>query len=120
MTLTCRFSLVVPTGFEPVSLPRLDNAPVHGPAPTWALTPRRADAPRTERERLRRRDRIGKPSADTREAPNTTPARTTLACPGQDQPEPPEPGALGPLARALVDLALALEHEDEEDERWTR
>jgi len=32
----------------------------------------------------------------------------------------PEPGALRPLARALVDLALALEHEDEEDVRWTR
>jgi hypothetical protein len=32
----------------------------------------------------------------------------------------PEPGSLRPLARALVDLALALEQEDEEDERWTR
>jgi hypothetical protein len=32
----------------------------------------------------------------------------------------PEPGALRPLARALVDLAVALKHEDEEDERWTR
>jgi hypothetical protein len=32
----------------------------------------------------------------------------------------PEPGALRPLARALVDLAIALEREDEEDERWTR
>ena len=102
-------------------LPRLGHAPIPRPAaPTCPLTPRRADAPRTERERLRRRDRIGKASADTREAPDTTPARTTLACPGEDRPEPPGPGALGPLARALVDLAVALEHEDEEDERWTR
>ena len=31
----------------------------------------------------------------------------------------PEPGSLRSLARALVDLALALEQE-EEDERWTR
>jgi hypothetical protein len=83
------------------------------------LIQRRADAPRTERERLRR-DRIGKASADTHEAPDTTPARTTLACPGEDRPEPPGPGALGPLARALVDLAVAMEHEDGEDERWTR
>ena len=56
----------------------------------------------------------------TREAPDRTPARTTLARLGQDRQEPPEPGALGPLARALVDLAVALEHEDEEDVRWTR
>ena len=84
------------------------------------MTPRRADAPRTERERLRRRDRIGKASADTREATDTTPARTTLACPGEDGQEPPEPGALRPLARALVDLAMTLEHEEGEDEQWTR
>jgi hypothetical protein len=84
------------------------------------LTPRRADAPRTERERVRRRETIGKASADTREAPDTTPARTTLARPGEDRPEPPGPGALGPLARALVDLALSLALEHEEDERWTR
>jgi hypothetical protein len=84
------------------------------------VTPRRADAPGAERERFRRRDRIDKASADTREAPDTTPARTTLGRPGEDRPEPPRPGALGPLARALVDLAVALEHEDEEDERWTR
>jgi hypothetical protein len=32
----------------------------------------------------------------------------------------PEPGSLRPLARALVDLALALEHEDGEDEPWKR
>jgi hypothetical protein len=32
----------------------------------------------------------------------------------------PEPGSLRPLARALVDLALALEHEDGEGERWKR
>jgi hypothetical protein len=31
----------------------------------------------------------------------------------------PEPRALRPLARILVDLALALEHEDEADEPWT-
>ena len=30
--------------------------------------------------------------------------------------EPPEPGALRPLARALVDVALALERQDEENE----
>jgi hypothetical protein len=30
----------------------------------------------------------------------------------------PEPGSLRPLARALVDLALLLEHENEEDEPW--
>ncbi|MGH2576138.1 MAG: hypothetical protein ACRDG9_00050 [Actinomycetota bacterium] len=59
-------------------------------------------------------------SADTRKAPDTTPARTTLARPGEDRPEPPEPGVLGPLARALVDLAAAPENEDEEDKRWTR
>jgi hypothetical protein len=29
-------------------------------------------------------------------------------------------GVLRPLARALMDLAVALEHEDEEDEPWTR
>ncbi len=29
-------------------------------------------------------------------------------------------GVLRPLAQALVDLALAIEHEDEEDEPWTR
>jgi len=29
-------------------------------------------------------------------------------------------GVLRPLARALVDLAIAVEDEDEEDERWTR
>ena len=32
----------------------------------------------------------------------------------------PVPGALRPLARALVDLALALEDGEEEDSRWTR
>jgi hypothetical protein len=84
------------------------------------LIPRRADAPKTERERPRRRDRVGKASADTREAPDTTPARTTLARLGEDRPEPPGLGALRPLARALVDLAVAMEHEDGEDERWTR
>jgi hypothetical protein len=79
-----------------------------------------AGDPRIERERVRRRDRIGKASADTREAPDTTPARTTLACPREDRQEPPEPGALGQLARVLVDVAVALEHDDGEDERWTR
>ncbi len=29
-------------------------------------------------------------------------------------------GVLRPLARTLIELALELEHEDEEDERWTR
>ena len=84
------------------------------------MIPRRAGAPRTDRERLRRRDRIGKASADTREAPGPTPARTRLARPGVDRREPPEMGVLRPLAQALVDLALAIEHEDEEDEPWTR
>src|SRR5215207_10020623 len=104
--------------FRPPSsdLSRLGPAPIPRPAaPTCPLTQRRADAPRTERERPRRRDRIGKASADTRKVPDTTPARTTLARPGEDRPEPPGPGALGPLARALVDLAVALEHEDGED-----
>jgi hypothetical protein len=32
----------------------------------------------------------------------------------------PEQGSLRPLARALVDLTLALEHEDGKDERWKR
>src|SRR6266508_4495687 len=94
-------------------LPRINDSPIPRPtAPTCPLTPWRAGAPRTERERLRRRDRIGKASADTREAPGATPARTTLARPGADQPEPPEIGVLRPLARALVDLAL--ERKDEE------
>jgi len=96
---------------SPPSRPR----PGSPPAPTCPLTPWRADAPRTERERLRRRERIGKASADTRDAQETTPARTTLARPGEDTPEPPGPGELRPLARALVDLAVAPEHEHEED-----
>ncbi len=29
-------------------------------------------------------------------------------------------GVLQPLARVLVDLAVAQGHEDEEDEQWTR
>ena len=32
----------------------------------------------------------------------------------------PEPGSLRPVARTLVDLALALAHEDEEDEPLKR
>jgi len=59
-------------------------------------------------------------SADKRQAPRATPSRTTLTRPGASQPNLPESSALRPLARALVDLALVLEHEDEEDERWTR
>ncbi len=80
------------------------------------MTRWRGDAPRTERERLRRRDRIGKDSADTREAPGATPPRTTLERPGVGPPEAPELGVLRPLARALIELALVLDHEDEEDE----
>jgi hypothetical protein len=53
-----------------------------------------------------------------REAPDATQARDTLRRPGAGQGEPPEPGALRPLARALVDLALTIELE--EDEAWTR
>ncbi len=101
-------------------LPRVNDTPIPRPtAPTCPLTPRRADAPRTDGERLRRH-RIGKASADTREAQGATPAGTTLARPGAGQPAPPEPRALRALARVLVDVALAMEHEDKEDEPWTR
>jgi hypothetical protein len=53
-------------------------------------------------------------------APGTTAARDRLARSGCGRPDPPEPGALRPLARALVDLALALEDEDEEEQPWMR
>jgi hypothetical protein len=59
-------------------------------------------------------------SADKRDVADTAPPRTTLARPGARQLQPPGPSALRPLARAVIELALALEHEDEEDERWTR
>jgi hypothetical protein len=36
------------------------------------------------------------------------------------QPQPPESGAMRTLARALVDLAITIGREDEEDEPWTR
>ena len=55
-----------------------------------------------------------------RTTPDATQPRATLRRPGTGQPEPPEPGALRALARALVDLALTLENEEEEDSRWTR
>jgi len=84
------------------------------------MTPRRANARGLEGEHGRRRDGIGTVSADKRDAPGAIPSRTTLARPGVGRQEPPEPGALRPLARALVDLVLALDHEGEEDERWTR
>ncbi len=83
------------------------------------MTPRRGDAPTTDGE-LRRRERTGKASDSEREPQGATRSRSTLARPGVGQPEPPEMGVLRPLARALVDLAIAVEDEDEEDERWTR
>ncbi len=82
------------------------------------MTSRRADARRTEEEVVR--GEVGESANDGREAAGATPARTMLARPGAGQPEPPEMGVLRPLARALMDLAVALEHEDEEDEQWTR
>jgi len=81
------------------------------------LTSRRADARRTEEEAVR--GEVGESANDERETAGATPARTTLVRPGADQPESPEMGVLRPLARALMDLAVALEHEDEEDEPWT-
>jgi len=81
------------------------------------LTPRRADARRTEEEAVRRHGEVGESANDDRETAGATPVRTTLA-PGE--PEPPEMGVLQPLARVLVDLAVAQGHEDEEDEQWTR
>jgi hypothetical protein len=63
---------------------------------------------------------MGKASTTNRDASGVASPRTTLARPGAGRTEPPEPGALRSLARVLVDLALALEQEDEEDEPWTR
>jgi hypothetical protein len=53
---------------------------------------------------------------ETREAWGAAAARDRLPRAGE-APGPPELGTLRPLARALVDLALALEHEDGEEER---
>jgi len=55
----------------------------------------------------------------TRKASGPTAARTRLKRLASRGPGPPEPGALRLLARAFVDLAVALERQ-EEDERWTR
>ena len=82
------------------------------------MTSRRADARRTEEEAVP--GEVGESANDERETAGATPARTTLVRPGADQPESPEMGVLRPLARALIELALELEYEDEEDERWTR
>jgi hypothetical protein len=82
------------------------------------LRRRRADARRTEQEAVH--GEVGESANDERETAGATPVRTTLVLPGADQPESPELGLLRPLARALMDLAVALEHEDEEDEPWTR
>jgi len=62
---------------------------------------------------------VGTASTIDGDAASVTSPRTTLARPGAGGTEPPEIGALRPLARALVDLACALQ-DDEEDERWTR
>jgi hypothetical protein len=62
----------------------------------------------------------GTPSPVRANASGPTEARTRLLRSPRRAPGPPEPGALRPLARALVDLAFALEHEDEGDERWMR
>jgi hypothetical protein len=65
-------------------------------------------------------------SAGGRTARNGVGEALGAAAPGdrlrrsREAPVVPEPGLLRPLARALIDLALALQHEDEEDERWTR
>lgn len=56
---------------------------------------------------------------DVPEASGATPARDRVGSSRQALVVP-EPGSLRSLARALVDLALALEQEEEEDERWTR
>jgi hypothetical protein len=54
-----------------------------------------------------------------REASGATAPRDRLRR-SREAPLVSEPGWLRPLARALVDLALELEHEDEEDEPWKR
>jgi hypothetical protein len=54
-----------------------------------------------------------------REASSATAPRDRLRR-SSEVPLMPEPGSLRPLARALVDLTLALEHEDGKDERWKR
>jgi len=51
--------------------------------------------------------------AETRVAPAP---RDRIPRSRRGEPDSPEPDALRPLARALVDLAVALGHEDEEDE----
>ncbi len=84
------------------------------------MTRRREGARRDGGESLRRQAGVGKASTNNRDASGATPARTTLVRPGADQPESPRMGVLRPLARALMDLAVALEREDEEDEPWTR
>ncbi len=62
----------------------------------------------------------GRARRDAPGSPGATSLGDTLAVPRTGRLDAPEPGALRLLARAIVDLALALEHEDEEDERWTR
>ncbi len=102
-------------------LPRFNDSPIPRPtAPTCPLTPWRAHARRTEEEAVRRPGKTGESANGERQAAGATPSRSTLARPGSDQPESPEMGVLRPLARTLIELALELEHEDEEDERWTR
>lgn len=54
------------------------------------------------------------------EALGATAVRGRLARSNAGWLEPPEPGALRPLARALVDLALTLEEAEEESKPWTR
>jgi hypothetical protein len=62
----------------------------------------------------------GKPGRGAATLEGTTAPRGRLPRPGRHQPQAPEPSAMRPLARALVDLALALTREQEEDKRWTR
>ncbi len=50
----------------------------------------------------------------------TTPPRDRLSRPGTDRSEAPGPGAMRPLARALLDLALVLTREKKEGKRWTQ
>jgi hypothetical protein len=62
---------------------------------------------------------VGTARRGVREASGATAPRDRLRR-SREAPLMPEPGSLRPLARAFVDLAFALEHDDEEDEPWKR
>lgn len=80
------------------------------------MTRRRAGAPGTEAELPRGRRWPVEASRGGRAPAGATPSRSRLLRQGAGRPGLPEPGALRPLARALIDLAVAIEDEDEEDE----